>query len=411
MNGGKKAEEPKEKGTFEGSPPSQPIRKWPWIVMAIIVASGLAGGYWWFFMRGRVTTDDAYIRADSASISSRIDGTVSMVLVDNNQAVKEGQILVQLDPRDYQVAVDREAAILARFEAEIKAAEITVSLTDSQTEAQLEASQASLQRAKNQEQAKYHQMEELEKKRLAAQANFRNTEKEFRRYEKLYGQGATSEQKRDDALTAFKKAEAGLKAEDAGIEATKASLDAIRQEINQAKANLKIALSDREKVNIQRHNLESLEAQASEARAQSEQAKLNLSYCAIKAPLSGFIAQKGIQVGDHVKSGQPMMAVVPLDAAYVEANFKETQLEHVRVGQPATIRPDIYPGYTYHGTVVGIGAGTGAAFSLLPPENATGNWIKIVQRIPVKIAFDSPPPPHYPVRVGLSLTVTIDFGK
>lgn len=411
MKGKKEAEEPKGKGSFEESPSSQPIRKWPWIVLAIIVASGLVGGYWWFFRRGRVTTDDAYIRADSASISSRIEGTVSRVLVDNNQPVTEGQVLVKLDPTDYQVATDRAAAILARFEAEIRAAEITVSVTDGQTQAQIEAAQASLERAKNQEQAKYHQMEELEKKRLAAQANFRNAEKEFRRYEKLYRQGAASEQKRDDALTAFRQAEADLKAEDAGIESIKASLEAIRQEINQAKANLKMALSDREKVNIQRHNLESFKAQASEARAQSEQAKLNLSYCTIKTPLSGFIAQKGIQVGDHIDSGQPMMAVVPLDAAYVEANFKETQLEHVRVGQPATIRADIYPGYTYHGTVVGIGAGTGAAFSLLPPENATGNWIKIVQRIPVKIGFDPPPPPHYPVRVGLSLTVTIDFRK
>ena len=142
--------------------------------------------------------------------------------------------------------------------------------------------------------------------------------------------------------------------------------------------------------------------------AELEAARLNLSYCVISAPIEGYIAQKSIQVGDRVQPGQALMAVVPLGRIYVEANFKETQLTNVRIGQPASISADIYPGYEYKGKVTGIRAGTGAAFSLIPPENATGNWIKVVQRIPVRIELDQPPPPDHPLRVGASLDVSID---
>ena len=164
-------------------------------------------------------------------------------------------------------------------------------------------------------------------------------------------------------------------------------------------------------MDIEVQQLESLKARRDQARAELEQAKLNLSYCTIRAPLSGSVAQRNVQVGDRLSVGQPIMAVVPLQAAYVEANYKETQLTHVRVGQHAAITADIYPSHTYHGRVAGIAAGSGAAFSLLPPENATGNWVKVVRRVPVRIYLDKPPPPEYLLRVGLSLEVTIDIGN
>ena len=138
-----------------------------------------------------------------------------------------------------------------------------------------------------------------------------------------------------------------------------------------------------------------------------QEARLRLSYCNITAPIDGFIAQKHIQKGDRIQPSQILMAVVPLEGVYIEANYKETQLTHVRIGQPVDIEADIYPGYTFKGKVAGIRAGTGAAFSLLPPENATGNWIKVVQRVPVKIRLDKAPPPDHPLRVGLSLIATI----
>ena len=202
-----------------------------------------------------------------------------------------------------------------------------------------------------------------------------------------------------------------MKALTAEIERAKASLLASQEQVKQAQANLEIAQSGRKQVQIQLHALESLKAQRDEAKASLEQAQLNLSYCTITAPLDGVIAQRDVQVGTRVQPGVPVMSVVPLSRIYAEANFKETELTHVRPGQPAAIKADIYPGRTWPGKVSGIRPGTGAAFSVLPPQNATGNWIKVVQRVPVTIEFDRPLPPDYPLRVGLSLTVTVDTRK
>ena len=171
---------------------------------------------------------------------------------------------------------------------------------------------------------------------------------------------------------------------------------------------MKSSRADLYKNDIQRYRLASLKAQRNVYRAELNDAQLNLSYCTLAASISGFIAQKSVQVGNRVQPGLALLAVVPLQEIYVEANFKETDLTHVRIGQPAVMQADIYPDYTYHGKVFGIRAGTGAAFSLLPPENATGNWIKVVQRVPVKILLTAPPPPDRPLRVGLSLEVTIN---
>jgi membrane fusion protein (multidrug efflux system) len=380
----------------------------PGLVIIILLGLILGGGYWWFYLRGRVSTDDAYVMAHTASISTRIDGTVSEVLVDNDQPVKEGQVLVRLDPRDYQVAVDRAQAVVARMDADISASEINMDLIDRQTQGEVQAAEAALGEAKKQEQVRSQAMDQLKKQRLAAEAELTYAQREFNRYEQLYRDGTGSKEKRDDALTVFRKAQAELDAVDHGIAGSEDALGASRKNSDQAAANLEIARSNVQKVAIERHRLDSLRAQRKEAQTNLEEAELNLSYCTIQAPISGHIAQRSVQVGDRLKTGQPIMAVVPLHAVYVEANYKETELERVRPGQPATVEADIYPGYVYHGRVFGIGAGTGAAFSLLPPQNATGNWIKVVQRVPVKIVFDQPLPAEYPLRVGLSLEVTID---
>jgi membrane fusion protein (multidrug efflux system) len=383
----------------------------PGFVIILSLGLVLGGGYWWFYMRGRVSTDDAYVMAHTASISSRINGNVSEVRVDNDEYVNEGQVLVQLDPRDYQVAVDRAQAVVARMEADIKSEGMSIDLIDHETQGQVRVAEAALREAKNQEQVKAQNMNQLEKTSLAAQADLTYAQREFDRFEALYRQGSASKQQRDNAVTLFRKAEANLKGVEDQIGASKDALEASRQNTDQATANLEIALSDRKKVAIEFQHLDSLKAQKNEAEAELEEARLQLSYCTIKAPISGHIAQRSVQVGDRIQTGQPVMAIVPLRKVYVEANFKETQLGQVRPGQSALIEADIYPGYVYHGRVSGIGAGTGAAFSLLPPQNATGNWIKIVQRVPVKIELDQPLPSEYPLRVGLSLHVTIDVRK
>lgn len=396
----------------EGQPHSR-MRKWLWswgVLVALLVAA-LGIAYYWFFMYGRVDTNDAYVKAHSAMISSRVWGTVVEVCVDNDDEVKEGQVLLRLDARDYQNAVDSAQAILNRRQADVDKAEVQAALTDSQTESQVRAASALLEKAKEEEQAATHQVQEMEKKRAAAQADYTYARDEYERYKELYGAKTVSQQAYDDARKNASVAEANLKALTAEIERAKASLLASQEQVKQAQANLEIAQSGRKQVQIQLHALESLKAQRDEAKASLEQAQLNLSYCTITAPLDGVIAQRDVQVGTRVQPGVPVMSVVPLSRIYAEANFKETELTHVRPGQPAAIKADIYPGRTWPGKVSGIRPGTGAAFSVLPPQNATGNWIKVVQRVPVTIEFDRPLPPDYPLRVGLSLTVTVDTRK
>ena len=397
-----------EKSSFVSSSPPKSKRLWAWIILLAIIGAAGWAGTWWFFLRNRVTTDDAYIHADIAQISSRIDGRVLQVRVENHQPVDVGQVLFRLDPRDFQVAVDQARAVVENLDAQIQSADIHISLTGTQTLAGVETAGAGLKASKEQVQAKIHLISELEKNRLAAAAERENAQRHYRRSQELYSQKLISQQERDDALTAFQGAQAKVKAIDDEIESTRSSLKAIQQGIEEAQAQLKTAVSNRKQVHIDQLNLQSLKAQRKAAQAQLEKAELDLSYCNVQAPINGYVDKKNVQVGDWVKAGQAVMAIVPLRAVYIRANFKETQLADVRLGQPAEIEADIYPGFVYQGKVVGIASGTGAAFSLLPPENATGNWIKVVQRVPVRIDLNAPPPPDHPLRLGLSLQVTID---
>ncbi len=360
-------------------------------------------------MRNYVTTDDAYARADSAMVSARVPGTIISVLVDNDFAVQTGMPLVELDPADYRVAVNRAKAALDSDEAELKAAEILVPPVNIQTSSRVEAAEAVLKAARDSESQTRHNLEQLKNSRAASAADVIQAGRDYKRFDALSVSGAGTQRRSEEAQTANDKAKAQLRGADAQIAAAESAVSGSVQQVSRAKAQLQAAISERSNVDVQLNKVESLKAKRDKSMAELEAARLNLSYCVISAPIEGFIAQKSIQVGDRVQPGQALMAVVPLGRIYVEANFKETQLTNVRIGQPAAILADIYPGYEYKGKVAGIRAGTGAAFSLIPPENATGNWIKVVQRIPVRIELDQPPPPDHPLRVGASLDVSIDI--
>lgn len=378
------------------------------ILLICVVSLALGFGYWWIFKRHWVSTDNAYVRVDSARISARIPGTVIRVHVDNDHPVREGQLLYELDPADYRVAVDKARAALQQDEADVQAAEISISMVDEQTAALVQAAEAALKAARDSEREARHRLAELKNMRQAVAAELGQVERDFGRFDHLYQQGAGTARQQEQSKTALKKARAQLAATDAQTAAVESALAAASQQVDRAVAQLQAVQSDRYNVEIQRYRLESLKARRDKSRAELDAALLNLSYCRVEAPIEGYIAQKSIQVGDRIQPGQVLMAVVPLQDAYIEANFKETQLTNVRIGQPARVRADVYPGFTYEGRVAGIRAGTGAAFSLIPPENATGNWIKVVQRVPVKIEFVTPPPSDYPLRLGLSLEVTVD---
>jgi membrane fusion protein (multidrug efflux system) len=383
------------------------LKKLKLVGLGIVVVATAIALYWFLIMRYRVTTDDAYVHADSAQISSRVDGTVIEVMVDNDFPVERGQVMLQLDPRDFEVAVEQAQGILARTQAEARAMEISVSVTDIQTTAQLSKAEAEYQGAQDRKNEALHRLQQLRKQREGAYAEMTQTQRDYKRFETLFQSNVVPEERRDQANTAMVKARATVEATDAQIKALQASLQAIQQEVQQAQAQLKSVQAERQQVEVMKEKLAALYGQQQEAQSRLKAAQLDLSYTTVSAPISGYIAQKSIQLGDSVKKAQPLMAVVPLHDVYVEANFKEDQLKNVRLGQPAIIEADIYPGYVYHGKVSGIRAGTGAAFALLPPENATGNWIKVVQRVPVKIILAEPPPQDRPLRVGLSLYVTI----
>jgi len=383
------------------------LKKLKLVGLGIVVVATAIALYWLLVLRYRVTTDDAYVHADSAQISSRVDGTVIEVMVDNDFPVERGQVLLQLDPRDFEVAVEQAQGILDRTQAEARAMEISISLTDTQTAAQLSKAEAEYQGSQDRKNEALHRLQQLRKQREGAHAEMTQTQRDYKRFETLYQSGVVPEERRDQTETAMVKARATVGATDAEIKALQASLKAIQQEVQQAQAQMKSVQAERQQVEVMKEKLAALYGQQKEAQSQLKAAQLDLSYTTVTAPISGYIAQKSIQVGDSVKKAQPLMAVVPLHEVYIEANFKESQLKNVRLGQPAIIEADTYPGYIYHGKVSGIRAGTGAAFALLPPENATGNWIKVVQRVPVKINLTESPPPDRPLRVGLSLYVTI----
>jgi membrane fusion protein (multidrug efflux system) len=328
--------------------------------------------------------------------------------VDNDFAVQAGQPLIELDPADYKVALDRAKAALDADEADLKGAEIMVPPVNIQTSSQVESAQAVLKAAQDTESQTRHNLEQLRNSRAATAADFVQAERDYKRYETLSAAGAGTQRQSEQAQTANDKAKAQLRAVDSQIAALESALSGSTQQVTRARAQLQSAMSERANVDVQQHRVESLRAKRDKSMADLEAARLNLSYCRVVAPIDGYIAQRNIQVGDRVQSGQAMMAVVPLEKIYVEANFKETQLTNVRLGQSASIAADIYPGHTFSGKVAGIRAGTGAAFSLIPPENATGNWIKVVQRIPVRIELEQPPPRDRPLRVGASLDVTIN---
>lgn len=379
-------------------------------VFALGLTAALVGGglYWWLFLKGKETTDNAYVTADAAAVSSRIPGTIAAVFVENDDPVVQGQVLVELDPADTEAQLREVEAALARVQAEMRAARVTVDYVAATTQAAEKAAQAALNAALAQVQAARGNLDEIAQQHEGVLAEYRHARRDWERFDALAAQGASSVRDRDRMRTALSKAQSAVGASEARLRAARAAVEAAEKEAAKAEARLREAQAGSLRVRVEQERLKALAAHEKELEARRDVVRLNLSYCRIAAPIAGYVAQKKIQVGERIAPGQPLLAVVPLQDVYVEANFKETQVEHIRVGQPAEIRADCYPGRRFAGRVEGIRAGTGAVFSLLPPENATGNWIKITQRVPVKIRLTEPFSADYPLRLGFSLEVTVD---
>ncbi len=321
------------------------------LLLLLMIGGGIA---YWIYIHIHVSTEDAYVAGYVGVISARVKGRVAKVLVDNNQHVTPGQFLLTLEPQDYETAVAQAEGNLGRLRQEM--AQTYVRVATART------------------------------KLPQSEANFNLAGIDKTRYTNLYERRVIPKQTLDQVNTRYRVNQAEVNRSQKELQESLAAIG----------GSTDIPLEEQPAIK--------------EAKAKLEQARLNLSYTQIKAEIEGYITKRQVEVGNWVQPGQPLMMLVPLSTSqlWIQANYKETQLNHLYIGQPAKVRVDMYPGVEFTGKVDSIMAGTGAAFSLLPPENATGNWVKVVQRIPVKIVLVPPFPSNRPLRLGMSSEVTID---
>ena len=373
------------------------------------------------YYHNRETTDDAQVDGHITPIASKVYGRVAEVLVQDNQAVKAGQVLAKLDPRDFQAALDQAKAQLALAESDAKAAGVDVPRTrenaasgTSSAEAQLAGSVADVTRAQViYEQAQTSDLAYAQANVEKSRANAALGQADLARYTPLMEKGEISKQQYDAAKANADATASALKADEEklaqaqrSIDATRAQLAAAKAHVEQAQAGVVSAKADTRQVAMKLADAQGKIAKVEAARAAVEAAQLNLEYTTIVAPVDGVATHKQVEVGQIVQQGQGLMVVVPLQNVWVTANFKETQLRNMKAGQEAEVHVDMN-GKTFKGKVDSIAGATGAVLSLLPPENATGNYVKVVQRIPVKVVLDPIPPDKAVLRPGMNVDVTV----
>ena len=356
-----------------------------YLVGAILVL--LVGGYFaWRYITSYENTDDAQVDGHLMPLSPRISGYIIKVNVDDNQFVQVGTILAEIDPRDYQVAVDNTRADLAVAQATAQSLNITVPITSVSTSSQTSASEADVENARAGISVAQKQHDAAVAQLAQAQANDVKAQNDVVRYKLLVDKQEVSAQQYDQAVAAANANAAAVASATASVAAAQQQVTQARSRLLQAEANLRSSSTGPQQVASSRARALSAEAAVQQKEAILEQAELNLLYTKIKAPVNGVVT-KNAEVGMNVQPGQQLFSIVPLDDVWVTANFKETQLKYMRPGQPAEVKVDAN-GRTYKGHVDSIAGLSGARSSLLPPENATGNYVKIVQRVPVKIVLD-----------------------
>ena len=390
------------------------------LILGGAVLLAIALGLYLYF-HNRETTDDAQVDGHITPIASKVYGRVGKVLVKDNQPVNAGQVIVQLEPGDYQSAVDQAQAALALAESEARSAGVDVPRTSenaasdtSSAQAQLSGAQADLLRA----QATYDEAQTADFAWAQAmvdksRANAELAQADLGRYGPLMEKGEISKQQYDAAKANADATASALKADQQkldqakrNIDISRAQLEAAKARVQQAEAGVASARADVKRVAMRSADAQAKLAKVDQARAQLAAAQLNLSYCEIVAPVDGVVTHKQVEAGQIVQQGQGLMVIVPLEDVWITANFKETQLRKMHPGQRAYVEVDTY-GRTFSGQVDSIAGATGAVVSLLPPENATGNFVKVVQRIPVKIVLDPIPANVAVLRPGMNVDATV----
>ena len=408
------------------------------IGLAALVAMGILGwaGWAWYRSSSEVSTDDAYVEGTISPVSAKVSGHVVELLVRDNQAVRLDDVLLRVDPRDYTAKRDQARAAVAVAEANVRAARAELPLARETTRSQVEEVRAALEGTRvgvrSTESAVDETRARLESKRAAAAAGRaevtaaetaqRKAKRDLERAQALMKNDYVSRREYDDAGAALETSEAALEAArrrlnaaekevvqtEAEVASRVLATEQARQRVAEARGTLARAESQQQTVSVKAAELARTEAALRAAQADLAVTELNLEHTVVRAPVDGVVSKRSVEVGQIVQPGQPLLALVPLHDVWVIANFKETQLTRIRPGQRAEIRVDSFPGTVFAGIVNSISAGTGSRFSLLPPENATGNWVKVVQRVPVKILLDDKTVGNpQPLRAGMSAVVTV----
>jgi len=377
------------RGLFQKHPAAKPI-----VFLIAIVAVVLVGWFWWE-SRQWEDTDDAEIDGHIYPISARVSGYVIKVNFDDGQVVRKGDVLVVIDPTDYTVALERARADYQDSQAQAEAARYGVPVSSVGSFSQIRSASADMASAQAGVAAAQKQADAAQSQIIEAEADALKLNTDVERYRQLLGKREISQQQFDAAIAAATAANATVEARKAALLAAQAQVKMAQSRIEQANAEIKNAQATPNTVAATKAKSDSADAQVQRYKATLDQAQLNLSYTTIVAPVDGVVGKRSVQVGSNVAIGQDLLAIVPLNDVWVTANFKETQLGHMRPGQPVKIKVDTYGGRKWDGHVSNVGGATGAKFSLLPPENATGNYVKVVQRIPVRIDFDGNDKPDF----------------
>jgi membrane fusion protein, multidrug efflux system len=377
----------------------------PGFRIAIIIAAVVllvAGFFVYRYVTSYESTDDAEVDGHINSISARISGQVVKLNVQDNQSVQAATVLVEIDPADYQIASERAKADFEDAQAAASAAGVNVPITSVNTTSQLSSTEADVASARAGIAAARQQFEAAKAQLAEALANDVKAQNDLGRYKQLVDKQEISQQQYDQAVAASKASAAAVDAARATADAAQSQVIQARGKLVQAEANLSNAHTAPRQMEITRSKAASALAEAQLKKAALDQALLNLQYTKIPAPVAGVVSDRTVEVGQNVAPGQELMKIIPLSDVWITANFKETQLREMKVGQPVTLEVDA-TGRKYKGKVDSFAGASGARFSLLPPENATGNYVKVVQRIPVKIVLDPGENKDHSLRPGMSV--------
>ena len=381
-------------------------------VLAVIIV------VWFWATAGRESTDDAQVDAHVTPIAARVGGTVLRVPVGDNQQVDAGAVLVELDRRDYEIALDKARADLADATAGATAAAVNVPITTTTSAGNVATARGGVEEAQADFSEALQGVDAAKARLTTAQARLREQEanatraaRDVERLKGLLAKDEISQQQFDTAVAAADSSRAAADSARSQVQEAQLAISVAQSRVQgsragqeRATAELRTAETAPQQVTATRARAESAQARVKQAEAAVKQAELNLEHSVVKAPIKGVVSRKSVEPGQVVQPGQPLMSIIPLEQVWITANFKETQLANMRPGQPVTIKVDAYGGRKFKGHVDSVAAATGSRFSLLPPENATGNFVKVVQRVPVKIVLEQGQDPEHMLRPGMSVT-------